>query len=783
MAVSFTNNGFTGAVPSFLADMSTLTSLGLVSNSFTGALPINLINRPDIVAVFSSPPVTVCVAGTFVIGSVNTPPQGSITFPAPFCAACPPGEVAPYNGATFCTACPANYFSSGDGVHCSACPANSVSPSGSPSLFNCSCAFGFQQTVVNSSLTCRACSPGTFFDFASLSCAECAAGSFTATSGATTCELCPPSSYNVNSTTCASCPSGSTSPSGSADIAACSCAFGRFPHFDENYTTFACTPCPDGAFCDGSHQPLALADFWHVPGDRTKFYACGAGRCLAETVSSALHSRRLLESIPSEPESNCVAGNEGPVCGVCIHGYTKQGEECKPCDLAKSAQKWSSSRKGGASAGIALGFLLFTVPLFMSPLVPDLVSRMLTRGDSLKRLMIRRLARTSSMADDAADSPKASVEGEHINAVAPTVTTRLAGALAYVLILMEPTRLLVESFQIISSFRSTMQIAWPNLFHSFMARLSFVNLSFFQLPQASCTLPGLGFASKFLAITVSVTALLSYLVFIWGMGSMYAIYFNVDVALRSKFNHRLLFVTLFFFDIIYAPVAEITLSAFSCRDFGKAGTFLTTELEFQCYTPEHYRLRRLGIFWIILYVVGIPASQLALLFHYRVPRAAQKLRRIAGLRAVTELAFRRGIALPDINTAALTDKMLTDDFVNTLYNGVFGSHQNDSSALSSFGKKTVDATSEDDEPLTREEKLLDLERHVRKCYHVHFNLTWEDVPADDNVLRPGVCVPCAKALCASPDFASIGNRLSASTRHSCLWLGISGVWRLLTSSS
>lgn len=84
--------------------------------------------------------VTVCSAGLYANGFLVTSGVGaSLAWPAPVCAACPLGSVAPHDGAVYCTPCATNTFAVGDGVSCAACPANAVSPPGAGSAADCVC--------------------------------------------------------------------------------------------------------------------------------------------------------------------------------------------------------------------------------------------------------------------------------------------------------------------------------------------------------------------------------------------------------------------------------------------------------------------------------------------------------------------------------------------------------------------------------------------------------------------------------------------------------------------
>jgi hypothetical protein len=81
-----------------------------------------------------------------------------------------------------------------------------------------------------------------------------------------------------------------------------------------------------------------------------------------------------LAATPGAP-TNCVDGNTGPLCGVCLSGYALQSGECAPCDSGSAWSDWSAARKGTLLA-FTLAFAVACVPVvFCMPLLPNVEER------------------------------------------------------------------------------------------------------------------------------------------------------------------------------------------------------------------------------------------------------------------------------------------------------------------------------------------------------------------------------------------------------------------------
>ena len=278
-------------------------------------------------------------------------------------------------------------------------------------------------------------------------------------------------------------------------------------------------------------------------------------------------------------------------------------------------------------------------------------------------------------------------------------------------------------------------------------------------------------------ITIGVSGALLWIAFLWFAGNIYAHLRDLHAATRRHFNGDVMAHTCVFLNIVYAPVSEAVMAVFACRKLGDE-SWLFRDVETQCGTAEHRMYVRLGIFWVVLYVIGIPLVCVGLLAYFRIPHTASRLRRTAMLRGVIELAWWRGVDQPeDVNTSLVTEANISEEHLDALFAGLRLDSKRRSSwrlklalaagrmrrQLSMAAARSVGRTSDhaaaaaaaevggrhvhdgDDslgdahapQLLTRAERLDVLQAWARRNVHLsHF--TWDDISGcDDDVRRPG----------------------------------------------
>ena len=198
---------------------------------------------------------------------------------------------------------------------------------------------------------------------------------------------------------------------------------------------------------------------------------------------------------------------------------------------------------------------------------------------------------------------------------------------------------------------------------------------------------------------------------------------------------------------------------FNCVRIGDV-FYLAEDMSHQCYVGEHAKIYKLAIFWTIFYVVGIPVFYLCLLFYYSLPQVAAELTQSSELRALVDMAQRKGIPHASAELHALTVANISDELVDALYLGFFvlpGSKKEEELTLSGkiividehlgkFGvavsavlfmllkplkllERLVSAREEDAVALTREAKLRKLQSYAR-AHLVMDVVTWHRAAKD-----------------------------------------------------
>jgi hypothetical protein len=162
-----------------------------------------------------------CVAGKY------KPTNGSGD-----CTQCAAGKYSAATGATsnVCSDCSANTYSSTNNSQCIACPSNAVSAKSSYRITDCVCNLGY--TGPDGDI-CVACEGGKYKPTnSSGNCAECAAGTYSASSAATnigSCLACGVNTYSsAGSSQCVFCQSNMFSASSSVVQTDCKCNVGYY---------------------------------------------------------------------------------------------------------------------------------------------------------------------------------------------------------------------------------------------------------------------------------------------------------------------------------------------------------------------------------------------------------------------------------------------------------------------------------------------------------------------------------------------------------------------------
>ena len=126
------------------------------------------------------------------------------------------------------------------------------------------------------------------------------------------------------------------------------------------------------------------------------------GNCLEETVVGPLNrpapangtvARRALLQLSRNASvpTNCVHGNTGPLCALCLPGYTLQSGVCAPCDPKDAFANWSSGSQAGLLIGCAIvGVIVLAFGLFqpISPGLERTAAAAIAGGHALKEALV-----------------------------------------------------------------------------------------------------------------------------------------------------------------------------------------------------------------------------------------------------------------------------------------------------------------------------------------------------------------------------------------------------------
>jgi hypothetical protein len=419
-----------------------------------------------------------------------------------------------------------------------------------------------------------------------------------------------------------------------ADVRGCVCAYSFYMD-----VTGVCGSCPSGAVCPGNNYPYAVAGFWRAPVNWTKFYQCEDELCLA------------METDGEPAASNCREGHTGLLCTACMDGFTQQGQFCEACAPGSNFQEQPAGRRGGILLGFGM-LALFMCVIVLLPLFPHAIERLEAAASSMLALAMARLG------------------GERIAGM-----RKRAGGFKLEKISKagECVRLVIDQVQIVSSFTATMRIPWPAVFFRIVGVTSVLNLNLIELPNTACMTQRTSFLTYFIGICIGLAAAILALAALWLGGRAVArrwLGSPPDVVAAFTTSCIQMFVSLLCF--AYTPVAEATMAVFSCMRI-EDRSFLTIELGEECYTPRHMRYYRAAVFFLVVYVFGIPFVLLRLLYHFKVPQTAALHQRNARLRVLVVHCFVHGLQQPADRaaTAELTVDTISDDHIDCLYAALF----------------------------------------------------------------------------------------------------------------
>ena len=380
--------------------------------------------------------------------------------------------------------------------------------------------------------------------------------------------------------TCSVCPGDKTSPKGNG---ACRCRKGEYYLSDPSDNI--CEACPRGGDCS-SHDGITIAEVsaqvahWRTGPASTIFLDCREGyrgvpyaqaqafadeRCcpLNATTNTSICAFLNLTRQSSRLDEQCAPAYRGPLCAGCAVGHVRVLDECVLC-------------RGGAVFASAFGVLSLVSGAF-----------------SLCLALV--LVRCSTK--DTADSLKNnSVVGQ--------------------------VKILLLFLQLLSAMPSAFDnVNWPISFKTFVLVVSMpVNLDFLSVfALGSCTLSLFPLDAFLLHMSTPPLLVLAVLAAYMATTKISCCVTAAAAAeVRQSRRQLSIKIVIFVIQLLYPGLATRVFSIFRCREFAGVNTpVLAANFMVDCYSTRHTKFAITGIFFMVLYVIGVPFLVFVLLWRNR----------------------------------------------------------------------------------------------------------------------------------------------------------------------
>ena len=182
--------------------------------------------------------------------------------------------------------------------------------------------------------------------------------------------------------------------------------------------------------------------------------------------------------------------------------------------------------------------------------------------------------------------------------------------------------------------------------------------------------PRISYFTYFLGICLGFSCGSIFLWSLWAVALFIARKQGVDDDTRQKFTDSSLSIFVLALSVAYTPVAEAIMGVFGCQRIEDT-YWLVADLREQCYTPRHYLYYKLAVFFLIIFVFGIPCFYIAIFFHFEIPQTVKRRKRDARVRALVQYGFSQQMEQPKCNPLKITERDISDEHVNALYTELF----------------------------------------------------------------------------------------------------------------
>ena len=379
-----------------------------------------------------------------------------------------------------------------------------------------------------------------------------------------------------------------------------------------------CLVCPDNANCATLGVALgtlrSAEGAWRNSISSTEFYECDNELyCIGGAI---------------ENKTQCLEYHTGPLCEVCETGYKKQGEDttCQVC-----------AGSGGSSISLLMAlfacFMYTVILLFLleisCPCHRKKIEKTRVSKGSMKQTNkdIQRQQKTKVHAKQAAENTQ-----ERSNAVvASALSDEAEPGNEYIGKndshslrtghTLNQLRILIGYFQVFSHLDLTFDVPWPKDFKKYFQFFAFINI---DLQAIFGGLDVCNLTVSFLeAFYLHVFGLPMFLVVL-----VLAVFTAVCiqskcVLLGRKLQQRVIYdraitVLMFFVFLIYPGLTVRIFRVMRCKELGANGEwYLAADYSVECFQGEHQTAFSTAIFFMCVYVFGIPLGMYFQLWRHR----------------------------------------------------------------------------------------------------------------------------------------------------------------------
>jgi hypothetical protein len=610
MHILFPNqvNGFPGT------DIYALsTSLVLINSEHASADKSNLISAPQIEPCTRSICHTKCPK-CFPNYGINCQTLNNVIEFGVRCSACLPGKALAADDAWFeCSDCPVGTSANNPGSGtCTACAIGQYQPA--PGKPTCSLCPEFAYAPITGSTECQICDLGTAMvpnEQGALHCQSCAAGRYQNIKGQRSCFACPTDTYsqqvgNTAPAECLKCTDFATATTTNGSIGVANATLGcvcqkNFWHNPQPAKIIDdyCLPCPVGSRCPHPNtivgSIVSKQGYWRESQYATAFYACHRAQdCPGGMIRTSRNDQ-------------CVTGNAGVVCAVCATNHVRINGKCTVCGNGTSAS--------GLPWMIAIACLLYMAVLIvlMKRAKPKVLPTTKTTTANIRTSIvvlsaIAKMRRKSNRdgtlgvedaVQDEASEKASETTGDDAGDFEIDALSLFTGRM----------RVFFGFMQVNAALDLAVDVPWPRAFLTFIDISKIINVDFMWLasPFSPCS-----FHASYLDVFYVHMWILPIVVACTALAFVMARRKRSQETKEAMFHVAIRVINVVVF-VLYPGIGTRIFRIFKCRQIGDA-EYLMADFSIQCWQPDHYWAVGAAALCILVYIVGIPAGSVYLLY-------------------------------------------------------------------------------------------------------------------------------------------------------------------------